>query len=307
MSIFDQMQHQIVRNVEYANRFKNKLSLSSCICIITNVNAADFTVDVTIPSNNSKLFNVQIATNITGGDISLHMLPAKNQKGILLLSSQHSPMLIATIPNKKQGYNDSILEKEAFIGTQLSFLKIGNDESTLLKTPSSSISLSSESANILAHQHILSSNNYRVEHMTNQKTGSGFSKEVYYLDEGSAPSIQKENVIKDGQIDTSIKESVLSENQSLINKMQLMIDALDEFVDNTELGNISAVDKLDELNTYFQSHFISTGQKPAIIVEKGDSYYNNDNGYIYSVRRNSKEEDVLCFAISKDGTIIQNP
>lgn len=305
MNTFDLMHKQIVENVRYANRFKNTLRLTSCVCIITDVNAKNFTVDVTIPSNNSKLFNVQIATNITGGNVSMHMLPTKGQKGVVLLSTQHAPLLIATIANKKQGYNDSILENEAFVGTPLSFLKIGNDESALLKTPYSCISLSDDKINMLSKSHITSSSNYRVECGTNENTGGGFSVETFYSDKEFGKVIKKEEVIIEDKLNNEIKADVLNDNNRLTSKMQLMIDELDKFSQDAELGNAKTIDKLKDLKKLFCEQFIKSDSRDAMIVEKGDSYYNIDNGYVYSVRKKTKIGCDVLFAISNDGTVIQ--
>lgn len=293
------MQIQIKDNIEYANRFRGMLSASSCVCIITNVNEKDATVDVTVPSMGSKLFGVQVATGIGEGSTSLKMLPSKNEKGIVLLSSQHAPMLIAVIPSKKQSRDSYILKNETIVGTSQSFLKTGNDNSVLLKTPATTVNLSENKLSTYSKQTSMNNDGCTVEFLTNNITGNSFSRETYFYEDSRYIPIKKENILINDIINKDMEDRVLLENEQLLSTMTRLGDILESFNSNVELGSSETVSSLLKLREDIVSDFIGESEC-TLIVEKGESYYNNDKGLFLSVRLEDKEGQTLLFSIEKN-------
>lgn len=211
MNIYEEIAAMAVRAKGY-NREKELIGGTTIIGIIKNVNEEKMLVDVYLYQNGSTIRNVIIGTNTLGLNNQLKLLPSVNQKGVVIVSNQHPPILIATIPNGIDNYSNDVLEDGFVIGNNDTYIKKYSDEELSIKAGSTSVSLHE---NKLIYTTIEASKEYRK------------TKE----------EIQAYN----------LGDEILSTNTKLLMKASDLLDRLDTFFNLSYNGVRSYSEELDNL------------------------------------------------------------
>ena len=295
----------LARNVNFYNKRKTSPTARTAICIISKVNEQKLTVDVIIPSTASQMTNVTIATNlISESGTGLVILPTEGQKGVLLMSSQHSAILIATLPNPVTDNRDStLLSGEFKLGSNDSFFKLAKNKSLSMKTLSSSSILSNDNQSVIVAEKKYKGYGIETENSYNQSTNMGYCKEVFFHTSKEDYFKSKDLIIKDNKIDDSVKKSILDNNSMLLDKFNSLIYRVDELNNELELGSIDSINKLDSLRNDIISNYTFTDYSNKLLIEKGSTKDNEGNNCLFAITlyKDNKENSSLSF--SKDGTI----
>lgn len=296
----------LVNNARFYNKGKTDPAAKTAICVISKVNEKRLTVDVMLPSTSSQLSNVTIATNlISENGTGLLILPTEGQKGVLLMSSQHPAILIATLPNAASADRESTLLYDEFkLGSNDSFLKLAKDKSLAMKTLSSSSILNNDNQSVIVSKKKFRGYGAESETSYNNATNAGYSKEVFYAVSKKNYFKNKQDIIKDGEISSDIKDEIVNSNSILLDKFRTLIMSVSDLNDEIELGSLESIEKLDELKNHIHTHYTFSDYSDQLCIEKGSSKNNEaeNSSFKITLYKNNEENSSLSFR--KDGTIV---
>ena len=295
----------VARNTNFYNKRKTTPTAKTSICIISKVNEQRLTVDVTIPSTATQITNVTIATNlISDNGTGVLVLPSVGQKGLLMMSSQHPAILIATLPNQSSdNRKNTLLSDEVKIGGKDSFIKLAKNKSLSLKTTSSSLILDKECQKIIASAKTFKGYGVENDSSYDKETGVGYSREVFFKTLKNDYFINKEDILNDGHINSSVKDNILKSNLSLLDKFNSLIYRVEEVNNNIELGSMESIDALNELRNDIVSLYTFSDYSNKVSLEKGCTEYNKANNSLFSAILFKDDEENSSISMLKDGTI----
>lgn len=296
---------QMARNTNFYNKRKTQPTARTMICIISKVNEERLTVDAIMPSTSSQISNITIASNlINENGTSLTMLPSIGQKGVLLVSSQHSPILIATLPNPEpEKRRNTLLSDEFKLGSKDSFIKSSKNKSLSMKTLSSSSILSNNNESVIVASK--SYKGYGVESQSsfNNEAGMGYSKEVFFKTSKDNFFRDKSQIIKNEKIDIVIKDEILKNNSMLLDKFNSLIYKVDEINNELELGSLESIEKLEILKNDILSKYTYSDYSNKLTIEKGATHENEEKGNILTATLCIDGKENSSLSVCKDGTI----
>lgn len=140
MNIYEEIAMMTGRIRSY-NKEKEIIASVSAVCIIKNVNEEKMLADVSLQQNGAIIRNAIIGMNVLGTQNQLKLFPSINQKGIVLISNQHPPVLIATIPNGIENFSDDTLKNGFILGDNNGCIKKYCDNNLTVKSDLSSLSI----------------------------------------------------------------------------------------------------------------------------------------------------------------------
>lgn len=296
----------LVRNTGFYNKSKTQPFAKTVICVISKVNEKRLTVDVTIPSTSSQMTNITVATNlISDHGTGLVMLPTEGQKGVLLMSSQHPAILVATLPNSASDDRDStLLYGEFKLGSKDSFLKLAKDKSLSMKTLSSSSILNNDSESVIVSKKKFKGYGVESETAYNKNTNAGYSKEVFFAVDKENYFKNKKEIINNNEINAEVKQNITNSNLMLLDKLGTLIQSVDSLNNEIELGSLDSIKKLDDLREHIKTTYVFSDYSNKLCIEKGSSEDNNDSNSAFKITlyKNNQENSSLSFR--KDGTIM---
>ena len=295
----------MANNVNFYNKRKTSPTARTAICIISKVNEQKLTVDVIIPSTSSQMTNVTIATNlISESGTGLLILPSEGQKGVLLMSSQHSAILIATLPNPASDNRESTLLTDEFkLGSKDSFLKLAKNKSLSMKTLGSSSILNNDNESVIVAKKYFRGYGVETESSYDETTGIGYSKETFFRTSKVDYFYPKEQIINGINIDSGVKENILNSNTMLLDKFNSLIYRVDELNNELELGSIESIEKLDKLRDEIISNYTFSDYSNKITIEKGSTEHNKSIDSLFTVTLYKNEEENSSLSFNKNGTI----
>lgn len=292
-------------NLKFYNRKSRTNTLRTAIGIISKINESKFTVDVFMPITASQLTNVTIANNfISQSSVSLKMLPEVGQKVILLMSAQHPPLLIATIPNSApQDRDNKLLSGEFKLGTRDAFVKLSKDKTLSSRTLNSITVLSCDGEKKIADSSAVKGSGFSSESSFNESAQEGFRRDVFFSTNRVNYFKEKKDLVSGGDIIPSEKSSIINQNMKLLDMMNSLIYSVSNTNDEIELGSLKSIEKLDELQEKISRHYNMNNDKSKITIDVGATKDNEDLGVSLSMRifKDSLEKSSLLFG--KDGTI----
>lgn len=296
----------IAKNTNFYNKRKINQTAKTAICIISKVNESRFTVDVFIPSTASQINDVTIASGlISESGTGLAMLPVAGQKGILLMSPQHSPMLITTIPNSKpENRNSTLLSGEYKLGSKDSFFKLSKDKSLSSRTLSSASILNNDNESKIVSRKMFKGYGVETESSFNQRASRGYSKEVLFSTSKIDYFKLKDSLIENEQINNEIKESILQSNDMLLDKLNSLIYKVDNIDNEIELGSLDSINKLNKLKEEIISNYTFNDYTNTVVIEKGATEDNEDKGSALTISLKENGADNISVSFQKDGTIV---
>lgn len=298
------LRNNIDQQSQRYNRFKIDDYTRTLECIVTGVNAENMTVSILVPTLSSKFNNVLIGNNIIGST-SMILLPKENQKGLVLMSSSHNPVFLCTIPDKTT--SNSIAGGEYKVGNEECSLNIRKDNSLSIKALNSVMSLRSGKIKEIAKETEISSYGFSSINKSNENSRNiGSGQEVFFEAKEYYYYKSKEDFKKDDDINSELESKVLLENDELMTKFNGLLELMDDFNNNTNLGDESSISSLKSLRGKILNEYSSSSFNTSLYIEKGDTEANIKNGNIFSVtyNENGKKKSSVCFG--KDGTIILN-
>lgn len=295
----------LAKNANFYNKRKTTPTAKTAICIISKVNEQRLTVDVVIPSTSSQITNVTIATNlISENGTGIVALPTVGQKGLLLMSSQHSAILIATLPNPSaENRQSTLLAGEFKLGSKDSFLKLAKNKSLSMKTMSSSSILNNDNESVIVANKSFKGYGIETESSFNQQEGMGYSKEVFFKTLKDDYYVEKDKIISEQQLVDDVKASILKNNAMLLDKFNSLIYRVDEINNNLELGSLDSIVILDKLKDDITSQYTFSDYSNRVCVEKGATENNIANDCLFTVTLYTDDEENSSVSMLKDGTI----
>jgi len=301
-SEINETRRQINENIQTFNRFKKDTNAATLICKVESINESKMTVNISIPSTSSLMKDVLIGTNIIGSDMSFKMFPTIKQIGVVLISSQHKPILIATIPDSLT--DETLLTGEARIGNDNVFLKLSKDHSLSLKALNSMLSMRDGEVKISTKNELLEGDGFSRSYKENlNNVNMGSSKEIFFNTSKKNYQKDKTAFINNSEIDSSTKTEVINDSITLINKLGSLIEVVENFNNNIELGDSASIEKLKELKNNIVTNYNSDIETESLTVEKGDTEYNLQGNIAFSVKYKKDNIEKGSFYFNKDGTI----
>lgn len=295
----------MAKNVNFYNKRKTSPTARTAICIISKVNEEKLTVDVIIPSTSSQITNVTIATNlISQSGTGITMLPTEGQKGVLLTSSQHSAILIATLPNPApDNRNSALLSGEFKLGSNDSFIKLAKNKSLSMKTLSSSSILNNDNESVTVARKYFKGYGVETESSFNEDASMGYSKEVFFNTSKTNYFKSKDVILNGNGIDSDVKNDILNSNMMLLDKFNSLIYRVDELNSELELGSLDSIDKLDKLKEDIISRYTFSDYSNKLVIEKGATEDNIGNNSLFTATLCKDGEENSSVSLHEDGTI----
>lgn len=296
----------LAKNVNFYNKRKTDPTARTAICIIAKVNESRFTVDVFIPSTASQISNVTIATGLVSeSGTGLSILPTVGQKGMLLMSSQHSPVLITTLPNSlPENRNSTLLSGEYKLGSKDSFFKLSKDKSLSSRTLSSASILNNDNESKIVSRKLFKGYGAETEYSFNQEASMGYSKEVLFSTHKVDYFKAKNSIVNEGNINEPLKEEIIQNNIMLLDKLNSLIYKVDEIDNEIELGSIDSIEKLNKLKQDIISTYTFNNYDNTVIIEKGATEDNEAKGSSLTITLKENGVQNSSVSLQKDGTIV---
>lgn len=292
-------------NWRYSTRLLNPYGdTSTCytlLGIIIEVHEEKYSVDVYIPKSNTNMYNVQIGTSILGDGAGVDILPSLNQKCIILLSSMHHPILIATIPNQRQELKNLLLSGEAKIGSSEAFMKLSKDNTIGFRTGKSALSIDGDTIENISFSSKKFSpySNYRSGYTPD---GNGYSTEQIL----SGPILDafkaKNEILSDGVINESIKQEILNRNTNLISNLSSLVNEVSLFNTNTDMMGENVIEELEKLRASIND-MVPVYSGKTLVSEYGHTDFNSKNDATMSIRGYNNNNESYSIVFKADGTI----
>lgn len=287
-------------NLSFYNKYKMGVGSQTIIGSIVNVNEEKFSVDVFVPSTSSKINNVIIGIGaLSESDTTISLLPTKGQKGVVLMSSQHPPILIATIPNKRTENRSSLLSGELLLGNKNAMIKIAKDNSSTIKSPNSIFTVKDNFQRIISKNRSIKSPGYLKEEGS---SNFGYSEEIYHEIENKDFRCSKSELVNNSLINEELKAKVMSDGQSLLANLFNMLDIVKSTNEKINLGDTESVTLLKELRENINSFGYKKGSKRLRILKgrRGES------NHLFKVSLAFDNEEKSSLEFNEDGKIVFN-
>lgn len=287
----------IGRDIREMNRHQLDSTAYTVLATVREVNIKEYTCTVYVPSSSTTIHEVIIA-NACYSDTGtgLAMVPTIGQKCIVLLSQQHKPILVTTIPNQLRENDNKLLENEFKLGDSSSFIKKSSNGSFIIRNTGSVMVNNENGVFNYLKEHSLVDDSFVVK--TKRTKGVSSSEEVYYKNNSGSYFVEKNKILNNGRLDKELINKILDDSDNIMEKTLKFL----EFAEGINSVAVYGSDKeFSLLEGKIRSLKNDIDKDTFLKIEKGDSKYNKENNLIYSLNYRENGTEKFKLDIKKDG------